>query len=65
MENVKIYIIVGDLLQDLPRSNITKFKERELLQIVKNKFQSITGIGCDPRKFRTFVKKYVEKIKKK
>ena len=62
MEDVKIFIIAGDLLQDLPRSELTKFKEKDLLQIVKNNFQSITGIGCDPRKFRTSVKKYVDKI---
>ena len=66
MEDIKIFIIAGDLLQDLPRTRgeLSKFQEKDLLQLVETKFFSITGLHCDPRKFRNNVRKYVDKIKK-
>ena len=66
MEDIKIFISAGDLLQDLPRTRgeLSKFQEKDLLQLVETKFHSITGLHCDPRKFRNNVRKYVDKIKK-
>ena len=66
MEDVKIFVSAGDLFQDLPRTpdGLSKYKEKDLLHIVETKFFEITGLHCDPRKFRSNVKKYVDKIKK-
>ena len=66
MEDVKIFVNVGDLLQDLPRKELPKYKERDLLKIVQQTFETITGgVNCNPRKFRILVKKYCDKLKKK
>ena len=66
MEDTKIFVSAGDLLQGLPRTpdKLAKLKEKDLLQIVETKFFTITGCHCAPRKFRSTVKKYVDKIKK-
>ena len=65
MEDTKIFISAGDLLQDLPRTpdELSKLKEKDLVQIVKTKSFTITGLHCAPRKFRKYVQKYVNKIK--
>ena len=67
MEDTKIFVSAGDLLQDLPRipDELSKLKEKDLLQIVETKFVTITGLHCAPRNFRRYVQKYVNKIKKK
>ena len=54
MEDTKIFVSAGDLLQDLPRTpdELSKLKEKGLLQIVETKFFRITGLHCAPRKFR-------------
>ena len=66
MEDTKIFVSAGDLLQDLPRipDELSKLKEKDLLQIVETKFFTITGLHCAPRNFRRYVQKYVNKIKK-
>ena len=66
MEDIKIFISAGDLLQDLPRTRgeLSQIQEKDLLQSVETTFFSITGIHCAPRKFRSHVQKYVDKIKK-
>ena len=47
MEDTKIFISAGDLLQDLPRTpdELSKLKEKDLLQIVETKFFTITRMG--------------------
>ena len=67
MEDIKIFVSAGDLLQDLPKTpgELSKYKEKDLLQIVETKFFEIIGLHLAPRKFRSYVKKYVDKIKKK
>ena len=66
MEDTKIFVSAGDLLQNLPRipDELSKLKEKNLLQIVETKFFTITGLHCAPRNFRRYVQKYVNKIKK-
>ena len=66
MEDTKIFVSAGDLLQGLPRTpdELAKLKEKDLLQIVETNFFTITGWHCAPRKFRSIVKKYVDKIKR-
>ena len=66
MEDTKIFVSAGDLLQDLPRipDELSKLKEKDLLQIVETKFFTITGLHCAPRNFRRYVQKYENKIKK-
>ena len=65
MEDTKIFVSAGDLLRDLPRTpdELSKLKEKGLLQIVETIFFGITGLHCAPRKFRKYVQKYVNKIK--
>ena len=65
--DIKIFVSAGDLLRVLPRTRgeLSQIQEKDLLQSVETKFFAITGIHCAPRKFRSHIQKYVDKIKKK
>ena len=64
--DIKLFVSAGDLLRDLPtRGELSQIQEKDLLQSVETKNFSITGIHCAPRKFRSNIHKYVDKIKKK
>ena len=63
-EGFRIYVNAGKLLQNLPQTELANNWEKDLLDTIKANFKYITGLVVNSRKFRSLVKKYVNKIKK-